>query len=120
MRPNSWEARDTRSVIHGLTNLKEHLERGPLLIESGRGVWVTDIHGKEYIEAMSGLWCVSLGYGEQRLVEACARQMERLPYYHLTNHKGHGPIVELAEKLLALAPVPMSRVWFANSGSEAN
>ncbi len=118
--PNSIEARDRRSVIHGLTNLQVHQERGPTVIESGRGVWVTDVHGNEYIEGMSGLWCVALGYGQKRLVEAAARQMETLAYYHLTNHRGHERVVELAEKLLALSPVPMARVWFANSGSEAN
>jgi 4-aminobutyrate---pyruvate transaminase len=118
--PNSIEARDQRSVIHGLTNLKEHLERGPLVIESGHGVWVKDIHGREYIEGMSGLWCISLGYGQKRLVAAAAKQMEKLAYYHLTNHSGHVPVIELAEKLLAIAPLPMSHVWFANSGSEAN
>jgi 4-aminobutyrate--pyruvate transaminase len=119
-RPNSIESRDRRSVVHGLTNLKTHLERGPMIIESGRGVWVRDNTGKDYIEGMSGLWCVSLGWGERRLVAAASRQMEKLAYYHLTNHRGHAPVVELAEKLLAIAPVPMSHVWFANSGSEAN
>jgi len=116
--PNSLEARDKRSVIHGLTNLRRHLDRGPLVIESGKGVWVRDVDGTEYIEGMSGLWCVSLGYGQKRLVDACARQMEKLPYGHLTNHYSHEPVIELAEKLLAIAPVPMSHVWFANSGSE--
>jgi 4-aminobutyrate---pyruvate transaminase len=119
MRPNSLEARDTHAVVHGLTNLKTHLRRGPLVIDRGRGVWVTDVDGREYIEAMSGLWCISLGYGQQRLVDAAAAQMAKLPYYHLTNHKGHAPVIELAEKLLEIAPVPMARVWFANSGSEA-
>lgn len=119
MRPNSLEARDVQSVIHGLTDLSKHQERGPLLIESGHGVFVTDIDGKDYIEAMSGLWCISLGYGQTRLVEAAAAQMAKLPYYHLTNHKGHGPVIELAEKLLEIAPVKMARIWFANSGSEA-
>lgn len=119
-RPNSPEARDAASVIHPLTNLKAHLEKGPVVIEEGRGVWVTDIHGKEYIEGMSGLWCLSLGYGQERLVTAAAEQMARLPYYHLTNHKSHSPVIELAEKLLEIAPVPMSKIWFANSGSEAN
>ena len=119
-RPNSIEARDKRSVIHGLTNLQAHLDRGPMIIESGNGVWVKDVHGKEYIEGMSGLWCVSLGYGQKRLVAAAAKQMEKLAYYHLTNHRGHVPVIELAEKLLSIAPVPMSHVWFANSGSEAN
>lgn len=119
-RPNSPEARDAAALIHPLTNLKVHLEKGPVVIAEGHGVWVRDIHGKDYIEGMSGLWCLSLGYGQQRLVDAAAAQMQRLPYYHLTNHKSHSPVIELAEKLLAIAPVPMSKVWFANSGSEGN
>ena len=120
MKPDSLEARDTRSVIHGLTNLQRHLECGPVVIERGHGVWVTDTNGKDYIEAMSGLWCTSLGYGQERLVDAATRQMRQLAYYPLTNHKSHPAVIELAEKLLAIAPVPMSKMWFANSGSEGN
>jgi len=119
-RPNSPEARDAASVIHPLTNLKTHLDKGPVVIEEGKGVWVTDAHGKKYIEGMAGLWCISLGYGQDRLVKAAADQMTRLPYYHLTNHKSHSPVIDLAEKLLEIAPVPMSKIWFANSGSEGN
>jgi 4-aminobutyrate--pyruvate transaminase len=119
-RPNSPEARDAASVVHPLTNLKAHLERGPVIIDEGHGVWVRDIHGKEYIEGMAGLWCLSLGYGQERLVAAATEQMRRLPYYHLTNHKSHSPVIELAGKLLDIAPVPMSKIWFANSGSEGN
>ncbi len=120
MNPDSLEARDAQSVIHGLTNLQRHLELGPTVIERGHGVWVTDNHGREYIEAMSGLWCIALGYGEQRLAAVAARQMAQLAYYPLISHKSHPQAIELAEKLLAIAPAPMSRVWFANSGSEAN
>ncbi len=120
MDPNSLEARDARSVIHGLTNLRLHAERGATVIERGRGVWVTDNHGKDYIEAMSGLWCIALGYGNERLAEVAARQMKTLAYYPLTNHKSHPPVIELAEKLKSIAPVPMSHVWFASTGSEAN
>ena len=117
---NSIEARDSNSVIHPLTNLKTHLEKKALVIQEGDGVWVTDVHGNKYIEGMSGLWCVSLGYGQERLVNAATDQMRRLPYYHLTNHKSHQPAIELAEKLLEIAPVPMSKIWFSNSGSEGN
>lgn len=120
MNSNTLEARDQCSVIHGLTNLRLHLERGPVVIESGDGVWVTDTRGRRYIEGMSGLWCISLGYGEQRLVDAATKQMAKLAYYPLINHKSHRPVIELAEKLLAIAPTPMSHVWFANSGSEGN
>ncbi|MBM3342436.1 MAG: aminotransferase class III-fold pyridoxal phosphate-dependent enzyme [Betaproteobacteria bacterium] len=117
---DSLEQRDARSVIHGLTNLKLHAERGATVIERGRGVWVTDNHGNDYLEAMSGLWCIALGYGNERLAEVAARQMKTLAYYPLTNHKSHPPVIELAEKLKAIAPVPMSHVWFASTGSEAN
>jgi 4-aminobutyrate---pyruvate transaminase len=117
--PNSLEARDRRSLVHGLTNLARHLEIGPKVIESGDGAWVTDSDGKQYLEGMSGLWCISLGYGQERLIAACEQQMRKLAYYHLTNHKGHRAAIELADKLLAIAPVPMSHVWFANSGSES-
>ena len=117
---NSLEALDTASVIHPLTNLKTHLEKGPVIIDKGEGVWVTDIYGKKYIEGMSGLWCLSLGYGQERLVNAASQQMTKLPYYHLTNHKSHSPVIDLAEKLIKIAPVPMSKIWFANSGSEGN
>ena len=117
---NSIEARDSNSVIHPLTNLKTHLEKKALVIQEGDGVWVTDVHGNKYIEGMSGLWCVSLGYGQERLVNAATDQMRRLPYYHLTNHKSHQPAIELAEKLLEIAPVPMSKIWFSNSGSGGN
>jgi 4-aminobutyrate--pyruvate transaminase len=117
--PNSLEARDRRSLVHGLTNLARHLEVGPRVIDSGQGVWVTDSDGKKYLEGMSGLWCISLGYGQERLIAACEQQMRKLAYYHLTNHKAHPAAIELADKLLAIAPVPMSHVWFANSGSES-
>ncbi len=120
MRPNSIEARDQASVVHGLTDLKAHLERTPLVIDRAAGVTVTDGEGRTYIEAMSGLWCVSLGWGDERLVTAASDQMRRLAYYHLTNHRSHGPVVELAEKLIELAPMPTARVWFASTGSEAN
>lgn len=118
--PNSLEARDRATVVHGLTDLARHGRIGPKIIESGRGAWVKDIDGKSYIEGMSGLWCISLGYGQSRLARVAAAQMEKLAYYHLTNHKAHPAVIELAETLIDIAPVPMSHVWFANSGSEAN
>ena len=119
-RPNSSHARDIASVLHPYTNLSLHQTRGPLVLESGRGVHVTDDRGREYIEGMSGLWCASLGFGEQELAEAAAAQMRKLPFYHSFGHKSHNPMIDLAEKLKALAPMPASKVFFANSGSEAN
>lgn len=117
--PNSPEARDTAYHLHGYTNAKRHEEIGPLVIDRGEGVYVYDNHGKRYLEAMAGLWSVGLGFSEKRLVQAATRQMERLPFYHTFTHKGHNPVADLAEKLVTMAPVPMSKAFFTNSGSEA-
>jgi len=120
VRPNSPEARDIASHLHGYTNARKHEQEGPLIITGGKGVYVTDAAGKEYIEGLAGLWCASLGFGEERLVQAATDQMRKLPYYHTFAHKSDLPAIDLAERLLEIAPVPMSKVYFANSGSEAN
>ncbi len=117
---NSTAARDIASYLHSYTNLKKHETEGPLVINSGKGIFVSDESGKEYIEGMSGLWCTSLGFSEERLVEAAIRELRRLPYYHTFGHKTTDVGVDLAERLLSIAPVPMSKAFFANSGSEAN
>ncbi len=118
--PNSIEARDIAYQLHSYTNARKHEAEGPLVIERGEGIYVYDNAGKRYIEGMAGLWSVAVGFGEKRLVQAAARQMEKLPYYHTFTQKAHGPSVELAEKLVQMAPVPMSKAYFTNSGSEAN
>jgi 4-aminobutyrate--pyruvate transaminase len=117
---NSWAARDAAALLHPYTNALANEADGPLVMTSGKGIYVQDDAGRDYIEAMSGLWCVSLGFGNERLAEAAARQMRDLSFYHGFNQKSHTPQIELAERLLAIAPVPMSKVFFANSGSEAN
>lgn len=117
---NSIASRDIASLLHPYTNLKAHESVGPMVITGGRGVTVVDDAGREYIEGVAGLWCTSLGFDEPRLVEAAVRQLRTLPFYHAFAHKSHEPGIELAEKLVALAPVPMSKAFFACSGSEAN
>ena len=119
-QPNSPEARDKKFHMHAYTNARRHQEVGPLIIEKGDGIYVEDISGKRYIEAMSGLWSVGVGFSEKRLVDAATKQMAKLPYYHSFTHKGHSPLIDLAEKLVTMAPVPMSKAFFTNSGSEAN
>jgi 4-aminobutyrate--pyruvate transaminase len=118
--PNSYAARDSAALLHPYSNARANEKDGSLVIARGRGVYVTDDSGKDYIEGMSGLWCAALGFGNERLAEAAARQIRTLSFYHGFNQKSHTPQIELAERLLALAPVPMSKVFFANSGSEAN
>ncbi|WP_207455287.1 aspartate aminotransferase family protein [Azospirillum sp. SYSU D00513] len=117
---NSAASRDKAYFLHPYTNLDLHETQGPMIIDRGQGIRVYDDAGKEYIEGMASLWCASLGWGEERLVEAAARQMRKLATYHTFTHKSHEPGIDLAEALIRLAPVPMSKVFFANSGSEAN
>ncbi len=120
LRPNSLAARDVAAVLHPYTNLHAHLTDGPMVIAGGEGVYVFDDNGKRYLEGLAGLWCAGLGFSEPRLAEAAMRQFQTLPFYHSFASKSHEPGIQLAEELLKLAPVPMSKVFFANSGSEAN
>ncbi|SEE93269.1 4-aminobutyrate---pyruvate transaminase [Burkholderia sp. WP9] len=111
---------DINHYLHPYTNLSLHQEVGPMVIDRGEGVYVYDTGGKRYIEGLGGLFCASLGFSESRLADAADRQMRKLPFYHSFGHKSSEPAILLAEKLIAMAPVPMSKVFFANSGSEAN
>jgi len=118
--PNSLAARDIAHVLHPYTNLVKHEKSGPLVIERGKGIFVYDDQGREYIEGMAGLWCAGLGFNEPELIEVAAAQMRKLPFYHSFGHKAPVPVIELAEKLKSLSPVPISKVFFVGSGSEAN
>ncbi|TPK87032.1 aspartate aminotransferase family protein [Mesorhizobium sp. B2-4-13] len=118
-RPNSSRRRDVAYHLHSQTNLAEHELTGPTVIERGEGVFVFDEDGKRYMDVMAGLWSVTLGYSEKRLVAAATRQMQRLPFFQTFAHKSHHPAIDLAERLISIAPVPMSKVLFQSSGSEA-
>ena len=119
-QPSNLARRDIETVIHPYTNLSAFRETGPLLIEEGKGVFVRDNRGREYIEGLSGLWCASLGYGNEELVEAAREQMARLSFSHLFGGKGHDLAIELSEKLKEIAPGAPSKVLFCSGGSEAN
>lgn len=116
----SLAQKDVQHQLHPYTDARVHEEVGPLIIERGEGIYVYDDQGKPYIEAMSGLWSAALGFSNDRLIKAAENQLRKLPFYHLFSHKAHAPSIELADKLIELAPVPMSKVFFTNSGSEAN
>ncbi len=83
----------------------------------GRRAWVTDTDGRRYLDAMSGLWCVNIGYGRKELAEAAYEQLKELPYYPLT--QSHAPAIQLAEKLNEWLGGDYV-IFFSNSGSEAN
>jgi 4-aminobutyrate---pyruvate transaminase len=112
--------RDLAYHLHPSTNLRLVQNEGPLVITRGEGVYVYDDEGRRYLEAMSGLWCASLGFSERRLADAAYRQMLELPFYHSFGGKVPAISTELAERLVRIAPAGMGKALFANSGSEAN
>ena len=118
--PNSAQARDVAYLLHPATNARKHERTGPIVMARGEGIHVYDDAGNRYVEAMAGLWSVAVGFGEPRLVDAAARQMGRLPYYHSFSGKSSEPTIDLAELLVKMSPVGLDRVFFTNSGSEAN
>lgn len=118
--PNSWEARDLRAMLHGFTHLGTLNDKGPVVMSGGHGIYVEDIHGKRYLEGNSGLWNTVAGFDHAGLIEAACDQIRKFPAYHAFFGRVSEPSVALAERLLEIAPVPMSKVFFTNSGSEAN
>jgi 4-aminobutyrate--pyruvate transaminase len=73
--PEQPACRDLAHLVHQQTDLGAHEAEGAVLIARGNGLRVTDTEGREYIEAMAGLWCASPGFSERRLAEAAYRQM---------------------------------------------
>jgi 4-aminobutyrate---pyruvate transaminase len=114
------QVRDVETLIHPYTNLDAHRENGPLVFDRGEGIYLYDSNGNKLMEGLAGLWCTSLGYGNRELIDAATRQMETLTYSHIFTGKSHEPAIALAEKLKEIAPVPISKIFFTCSGSEAN
>lgn len=119
--PNSAAARDVAYYIHPQTNLRRHAEVGPVIVSYGDGVHVVDENGNRYMETVAGLWCAALGFSaNERIAKVAYEQMLKLGYYHTYRHTANESSIDLAEKLIQLAPVPMSKILFQCSGSEAN
>ena len=101
---NSLAARDIAHLVHPQTNLQLHLEQGPAIVDHASGVWIYDDEGNSFLDSVSGLWCAPLGYAPERLARAAYDQMRKLSFAHLYRHNSHEPAIELAEKLLSIAP----------------
>lgn len=105
--------------MHPYTNAQQNESKGARIMVRGENIFVYDEEGKEYLDGMAGLWSASLGFSEHRLAEVAARQMRQLPFYHYFTGSGTDVAALLAERLVGMAPVPMSKVFFVSSGSEA-
>ncbi len=114
------EALDRRFVFHPFTKLDEHLSSDAPVIVSGQGSTLTDSRGRTFLDAMAGLWCVNVGYGRPEIAEALRDEALRLGYYHAFSSMATDLPAELAERVIAMYPAPMSKIFFGNSGSDAN
>ena len=120
---DSLERLDQASLIHPFTSLRAYAagESGPpRIVTGGKGAWIRDQNGREFLDAFAGLYCVNVGYGRDEIADAIADQAHKLAYYHAYAGATNEPAIRLADKMLSLAPDNMRRVYFGLSGSDAN
>ncbi|MGP7818568.1 aminotransferase family protein [Niallia sp. 01092] len=114
-------ALDKKHFLHPTSSVKQQQDQGPAIIfEEGKGIYVKDTDGKEYIEGMSSLWNVAIGYGRTELGMAAMEQINKLSFSSAFSTFSHEPAILLAEKLANLAPGDLNTVFFTSGGSEAN
>jgi len=115
----SLQQKDKDHHLHPFTDHLQLSEKGTRVITRGDGVYIWDSEGHQILDAMSGLWCVNLGYGRKELAQAAYEQMEELPYYNNFFQCTHPPAIELSSVLGEVSPKSMDHVFFTSSGSEA-
>ena len=118
------QALDTAHFLHPFTDYKDLATRGARVITKAEGIYIWDSEGHRLLDAMSGLWCVNVGYGRKELADAAHQQMMTLPFYNSFFQTTNVPAVQLATKLASLAPKVGERsfqhVFYSSSGSESN
>jgi adenosylmethionine-8-amino-7-oxononanoate aminotransferase len=112
-------ALDRKHLIHPVAGMREHEQRGATILESGRGAYLRDMNGTELLDAFSGLWCVNVGYGQESIVRVATEQMRKLPYATGYFHFASEPAIQLAARLVELAPRSLRHVYFTLGGSDA-
>ena len=115
-----WGARDLQHHFHGFSDMDTLTQAGPIVIRGGEGVWVFDTEGKAYLEANSGLWNFIAGFNQPELIDVAREQYARFPGYHAFFGRVSDTAVALAEKVIDVSPFSSGKVFFTNSGSEAN
>ena len=114
------QTKDSAHFMHPFTDTKSLAARGARIITHGEGVYVYDSENAKILDAMSGLWCVNMGYGQQSIIDAATHQMQVLPFYNSFFNTTTPPSVELATLLAEVAPEGFNHVFYSSSGSESN
>jgi putrescine aminotransferase len=115
-----WQQADAAHFLHPFTDFQALAKKGSRIITQAEGIYLHDSDGHRILDAMSGLWCVNVGYGQQALVDAATRQMKELPFYNAFFQTATPPAIELAELLAEVTPPQFKHVFFTSSGSEGN
>ena len=119
MLANSLIELDRAHLVHPVASYRSHEAMGVRVLKSARGATVTDATGHSLLDGFAGLWCVNVGYGQDSIVEAAAKQLRELPY--ATGYFGLGsePAIRLAARLAELAPGDLNHIYFTLGGSDA-
>ena len=115
-----WQAADAAHYMHPFTDFKSLANKGSRIVTKADNIYLWDSDGKKILDAMSGLWCVNVGYGQQELIDAATRQLKELPFYNSFFQTATPPAIELAELLAEVTPPQFKHVFFSGSGSEGN
>ena len=120
LETNQLRQLDQQHHLHPFTDFRDYAENGGRIVSRAEHVYIYDSDGNKIQDAMSGLWCCSLGYSQDGIKRAVADQLMELPFYNNFFRCSNQPAVELATRLSAMAPANFNKVFFTNSGSEAN
>jgi putrescine aminotransferase len=115
-----WQALDAAHFLHPFTDFKALAAKGSRIIAKADNIYLWDSEGHKLFDAMSGLWCVNVGYGQKALIDAATAQLTTLPFYNAFFQTATMPAVALAHKLSQLSPPGFEHVFFTGSGSEGN
>ncbi len=115
-----WQALDAAHFLHPFTDFKALAAKGARVIAKADNIYLWDSEGHKLFDAMSGLWCVNVGYGQQALIDAATEQLKTLPFYNAFFQTATKPAIALAHKLATISPPGFEHVFFSGSGSEGN
>jgi putrescine aminotransferase len=115
-----WQAADAAHFMHPFTDFKALAGKGSRIITRADNIYLWDSDGHKILDAMSGLWCVNVGFGQRALIDAATRQMAELPFYNAFFQTATPPAIELAELLAEVTPPQFQHVFYSGSGSEGN
>ncbi|TFL19584.1 aminotransferase [Jannaschia formosa] len=118
--PDTWDARAKSASFFGFTDLPSIEARGTVVLTHGEGPYVIDTEGRRYLDANSGLWNMIAGFDHPGLTKAAQDQYARFPGYHAFFGRMSDQTVMLSEKLAQVSPFDGAKVFYTNSGSEAN